>query len=671
MNRQPPSTGELIARHGAWLRRLAGALVRQEALAEDLVQDAWEATLRRPPERAGSERGWLARVVGNRLRNHARSASRRRAREEVAGVPEPVATPEEAAARVELQRRIGNLVASLPESQQQVIYLRFFEDLAPVEIARRLGVPGGTVRWRLKVALDELRLRLDREHGGERRRWIALLAPLGRRGAKRGAARALILDGAMMGVLALVACSSGLFGTRAISATDLEELPRRVLPPAFAPPAIAPSALPPGECPEVEPLRREIALRTNELAPWIPHSEEFARSEPNPVAQRRFEQVLERVLKARGHCPYAFECRGSICIVQVLVPEGERLWTFCPAKTAELTSNLVPADHLSHGSPSSIGNETPVRDPLSGQSFRRHDLRFRLARPDAEPVPWAQRPALAPLAPGRHARWASASAGASGACRAEIARLEARLATLYARGDELALPHEAFASSVANPDLIPEVRREIARITGLPETTAFPLALECRGTICALSVRDARDPSLLISWRCETRAGRERCKVDTRGNAWFARLLSDGHRSDLFARIDPPSALTPQRALGPFFLRLRPPAERDRADAAAVLCALDEQAPLLFERCEREPPAAGALTLQLRVPGPNDHASRIAISDAGPLAGTPLGRCVLGGLRAAADLLEVPPTHNGLVTTATLHFPGARSVWPSRRGCRR
>jgi len=58
--------------------------------------------------------------------------------------------------------------------------LRYYEGLSAAEVARRLGVPAGTVRWRVKRALAQLRDELDRAHGGDRQRWHALLLPIPR-----------------------------------------------------------------------------------------------------------------------------------------------------------------------------------------------------------------------------------------------------------------------------------------------------------------------------------------------------------------------------------------------------------------------------------------------------------------------------------------------------------
>ncbi len=53
-----------LLRHQAWLRRLAVSIAG-EPEADDLVQSAWIAALRRPPREAASIRAWLRRVTWN------------------------------------------------------------------------------------------------------------------------------------------------------------------------------------------------------------------------------------------------------------------------------------------------------------------------------------------------------------------------------------------------------------------------------------------------------------------------------------------------------------------------------------------------------------------------------------------------------------------------------
>jgi len=59
-----------------------------------------------------------------------------------------------------------------------VVALRYFEGLEPTAVARRLGVPAGTVRSQLKRALDQLRSDLERRTAGDQQLWTATLLPL-------------------------------------------------------------------------------------------------------------------------------------------------------------------------------------------------------------------------------------------------------------------------------------------------------------------------------------------------------------------------------------------------------------------------------------------------------------------------------------------------------------
>jgi RNA polymerase sigma-70 factor (ECF subfamily) len=188
---------EALLEHAAWLRRLAEGLVRGEGDADDLVQETWLAALRSPPRDTGPARGWLAEVLRNARRMRARSQGRRARREGELGVlVEPASpSPELLLARLEAQRRLAALVAELDEPVRSTILLRYFEGLSAAEIARREGVPAGTVRWRLKTGLDRLRAILDGESGGDRGRWGVLLAPLG---GGDGAARMTVWKGILI-----------------------------------------------------------------------------------------------------------------------------------------------------------------------------------------------------------------------------------------------------------------------------------------------------------------------------------------------------------------------------------------------------------------------------------------------------------------------------------------
>tara|TARA_R110002072_G_scaffold253748_4_gene412516 strand:- start:424 stop:2748 length:2325 start_codon:yes stop_codon:yes gene_type:complete len=79
--------------------------------------------------------------------------------------------------RMDTQRLLLEAVRTLEEPVRTTVVRRYFEGLSSAEIARASGVPAGTVRARLKRGLDQLRERLDREHGS-RSSWMAVIAPL-------------------------------------------------------------------------------------------------------------------------------------------------------------------------------------------------------------------------------------------------------------------------------------------------------------------------------------------------------------------------------------------------------------------------------------------------------------------------------------------------------------
>ena len=181
---QGPVLQELIE-HAGWIRALARGLVSDPAIAEDVAQDAWLAVLERPPEHSENLRGWIATVVRNTVRMRVRGDGRRADRETLVAQDstEELPSASDLAERVETQRRPAARVLELEEPYQETVLLRYYEGLSSAEIARRTGVPAGTVRWRLSEGLARLRGGLDEDFDGERAAWVGLLLPLTERAA--------------------------------------------------------------------------------------------------------------------------------------------------------------------------------------------------------------------------------------------------------------------------------------------------------------------------------------------------------------------------------------------------------------------------------------------------------------------------------------------------------
>jgi RNA polymerase sigma factor (sigma-70 family) len=178
----------------SWLKRLATALVRDENDANDVVHETWLVAAEHAPTDGRPLKPWLSRVALNVVRMRSRASTRRRAREiAVESFAEQSPTPDELLSRVEDQRIVVDQVLKLAEPYRKTVLLHYFQDLSSAEIARRTGIPEGTVRRRLKVALDELRGRL---HAEERKTGRAVLAGLAPLAVKHSAA-----SGAVLGVV--------------------------------------------------------------------------------------------------------------------------------------------------------------------------------------------------------------------------------------------------------------------------------------------------------------------------------------------------------------------------------------------------------------------------------------------------------------------------------------
>jgi RNA polymerase sigma factor (sigma-70 family) len=194
---------DLLA-HRRWLRRLAHHLVAGAGDAEDAVQETWLAALRAPPRGRQRARAWLGQVLRNALRHGARRDRRRRGREQAAAALLPAAGAPAAGAleRLETQRRLIALVAALDEPFRTAVVMRYFEERTAADVARALGVPDATVRWRVREALARLRRALEREFPGAHGAWAVALLPLARAAVPTAAAPGSPLPWLAAGLLA-------------------------------------------------------------------------------------------------------------------------------------------------------------------------------------------------------------------------------------------------------------------------------------------------------------------------------------------------------------------------------------------------------------------------------------------------------------------------------------
>jgi RNA polymerase sigma-70 factor, ECF subfamily len=151
---------ELYDRFGRVAYGLARRILRDDALAEDAVQEAflaaWRSASRFVPERAKAQT-WLLTLVHRRAVDLVRREERRRAeslgdeREEIVG-----ATDEAVWLRYERERVQGAL-RKLPDQQREAIELAYYGGFTQSELADRLGQPVGTIKSRMFTGLSRLR----------------------------------------------------------------------------------------------------------------------------------------------------------------------------------------------------------------------------------------------------------------------------------------------------------------------------------------------------------------------------------------------------------------------------------------------------------------------------------------------------------------------------------
>jgi RNA polymerase sigma-70 factor (ECF subfamily) len=160
----------LMRRHNRALFRTARAILRDDAEAEDALQEAYLQAYRTIGGYRGDARlsTWLARVVANEALMRLRKQARRSAIvplqpgvpvEEINQIAEGSMdkTPESAARRAELRKLLEERIDALPGAYRAVFMLRGVEEYSVEETAGILQIPEATVRSRFFRARSLLR----------------------------------------------------------------------------------------------------------------------------------------------------------------------------------------------------------------------------------------------------------------------------------------------------------------------------------------------------------------------------------------------------------------------------------------------------------------------------------------------------------------------------------
>lgn len=153
----------LYDRYGRVAYGLALRIVRDQALAEDAVQEAflavWRTAASFRADRAKPST-WILTLVHRRAVDVVRREERRRAAPLAEGSEEPdqrALAADEEIALTDRRRLVQEALRQLPDEQREALELAYYGGLTQSELAERLAVPLGTIKSRMFTGLRRLR----------------------------------------------------------------------------------------------------------------------------------------------------------------------------------------------------------------------------------------------------------------------------------------------------------------------------------------------------------------------------------------------------------------------------------------------------------------------------------------------------------------------------------
>lgn len=146
--------------YGGAVKSMALRVLRNETLAEDTVQDVfvgfWESPERFDPAR-GSLRTFLVTIAHRRAVDAVRSEQARFNREEKVPEDVPGSVDDEVWSLV-VSDQVRAAVESLADGEREAIELAYFGHLTYADVAKKLGLPEGTVKSRIRSGMRRLSL---------------------------------------------------------------------------------------------------------------------------------------------------------------------------------------------------------------------------------------------------------------------------------------------------------------------------------------------------------------------------------------------------------------------------------------------------------------------------------------------------------------------------------
>ncbi len=162
----------LYVRYSTSVYSLSMYMLRNEALAEEVTQEiflnVWLKASSFKPDR-GEPRSWLMSVAHHKVVDLIRSRRRSTTMSDPADyetldlLPSKLISTEEQVEQSLDRQRIMAAMATLPEAQREVILMAYFQGYSQSAMAEKLGQPLGTIKTRVRLAMQKLRAVLEKD----------------------------------------------------------------------------------------------------------------------------------------------------------------------------------------------------------------------------------------------------------------------------------------------------------------------------------------------------------------------------------------------------------------------------------------------------------------------------------------------------------------------------
>jgi RNA polymerase sigma-70 factor, ECF subfamily len=170
VDRDEEALAALHHRYAGMLYRLLQRIVIDPGTAEEVLQDlflqVWRGAGRFDASR-GSLAAWLIVIARSRALSRLRVTRRRENFETPAdasfAIVQSPDDPEMVVARLRMMEKLRGALRTLPPKQKEAIELAYFQGMTQTEIASWTGSPLGTVKSRVRVAMQTLKALLNRE----------------------------------------------------------------------------------------------------------------------------------------------------------------------------------------------------------------------------------------------------------------------------------------------------------------------------------------------------------------------------------------------------------------------------------------------------------------------------------------------------------------------------